>query len=507
MVQVRALQSPGRAAFFFREEAGTRPMDPGLRMVGDEAIDAELAALATHPLDFTFLLIDRRAARVQIGCGAWGTAPLHLIADDQVLHGHWDVSELYSVLPSRSFDARGVCAILGGEGLPYGPRTIFPGLYLLPERAQACWQPAVRGDVEIRVPPAVPRLLARKTRRDADVSGAFLDVVGQSIARWLAPDGAPVFCELSGGLDSALVACLASGMRRPTFSLGIGLPGNMGRAQARRRSEVIAFASLVDTTVPIRDHLPFSDRTSRYRNRRSAPGHEFYGEAFESLIASAAGRGGDLILTGIGGDELCSLSRAEWDAARSGREPQGNAPAGTLPDFIVPTVADDFRASPGSMDVWPRGYVARSVLEANLSGNPLYLRRGCWPANPLASPVVRRFTEFLPVSWRVDRAIERRALRRLGLSSRVSRPRSRETFAPVMTSCLRRAARRWLIDLFAESRLAAMGIVDGPALARAYLAFCQGVRDDDLAFYSAASLELAARAIEAAAPATARAPA
>jgi asparagine synthase (glutamine-hydrolysing) len=424
-----------------------------------------------------------------------GAAPIYLMGAASVLRADWDVCRLYPHFKTHLLDPIVACRYLTEQGVLYGPRTLFPDVKLLTERAQAQWAPAQSGEVRIDLPQPAPRYAARNVRPDVDVVEVFIETVRCSIDGWALSGERDVFCEVSGGLDSALVGCLASKGRSNPRSYGIALPGNMGKAQQRRRAELCGRCGFSDTVVSIREQSPLGNRDSPYRGRLSYPGQEFYCEAFGALLGNVRKHGGDLILTGIGGDELFAPAWNDLSAEEQDRERSLARTESLVVDFVDQDLARQFSSAAREVDHAPNGYVDTSVLQANLAGAPLYLRTGCWSAHPLSTPNVRRFAEFLPIEWRTDRKIEREALRRFGFSRAITHPKSKESFEPVMRACLRRTARPWLMELFADSSLAKMGIVNREALVSAYDDFCRGGRNDDISFYSAASLELTARAI------------
>jgi hypothetical protein len=105
----------------------------------------------------------------------------------------------------------------------------------------------------------------------------------------------------------------------------------------------------------------------------------------------------DLVVTGIGGDEL-SMERTH---ARH--------------DYEV------------------AGTISASAVLASVGRGDIFLRRGIWPCNPLATHRVVDFCRRLPLPLRAGRLLHTLTLARAGLSDGFLFPRYEENFAAVIT--------------------------------------------------------------------------
>ncbi|PTT77531.1 hypothetical protein DBR42_25055, partial [Pelomonas sp. HMWF004] len=382
---------------------------------------------------------------------------------------------------------------------PYARHTLFRDLLLLTERARASWLRGPDGAhaVTIDYPPPWPRPVAGTLREGADPVGTFDAILTASLHRWTAVSAGTFSCELSGGLDSGIVTATAAASRVSTatplrcYGLSLTGPAEAAADQRARRAELVATFGLRDTEIPMADHLPLAPGSCRVDGRAPVlPWEEGYYEAMNALLERARADGTEVMLTGFGGDELCSLRPSELRAM--GRVPRAIASASNMAprgtDFLTPfakATLDEVLDRP------PRAPSCESSVEVAALSAARYMRHGLWPLHPLCTPELVRFCARLPVPWRAARTVERQLLASHGVSPQVTQPRFRDDFSPALALGMRTHARPLLTRLFANSALADQGIVDGDRLRHGYAQWCDtNQRAGAQLFYAAASLEL-----------------
>ncbi|MES2451837.1 MAG: asparagine synthase-related protein [Pseudomonadota bacterium] len=462
------------------------------------AIDAErfdrlAESLRTWPLQWHLLIVDGDAARLE--AGHWGTAPVYLVAGaDGRLRGDWDADRLLPGLKRTSLDPARAARWIAEYDAPYARRSLFGDLMLLTERAVATWRQAPDGDhrLDIAYPAPWPWPVAGTLREGADPLDALDRILSASMRRWTGIAGETLGAELSGGLDSSLVAAIASresGRPLPSYGLAIAGTAEAVADQRARRDDLITTLGLRDTEIPMESFLPLAPGSCRLDGGAPVlPWEEGYYEAMDRLLEQAHSAGTRVMLTGFGGDELCGLLPAERRAL--GREPE---PAWSLsppegPAFLTPA-ASAALATP--RDLPPRAACSDSSIEVAGLSAARYLRRGIWPVHPLCTPQLVRFCARLPAAWRADRSIQRALLARLGITRRVTHPAYLDDLSPALVHGMRSSARPLLDRLFAQPVLAAQGIVDGARLRRDYAEWCGRVDTGGAeAFYAVAILEL-----------------
>ena len=201
--------------------------------------------------------------------------------------------------------------------------------------------------------------------------------------------------ELSGGLDSSCVAIAAALLDRPTNSGGVIHLGPVGIQQSSRRQEVIKLCRLRDFTYPAAKDLTY--QSLALPGFGLTPFDDMYRSQGSNLVKVVRDHVPelDLVLTGIGGDELVkdnTLSRM---------------------DYEVP------------------GYTASSSVVAAACRSDLFMRLGIWPKSPLLSRPVVEFCRALPAKIRLDRQVHKLALARAGVSDAFLFPRYYEHFGYV----------------------------------------------------------------------------
>ena len=498
------LVSPRRTAVLVRERIDGEPRPagaaPAITHCGEGQLDRERAALRSWPLDFHELLIERRdgAAEVRLRCGLWGTAPVYLTARGGTLRVDWDVTRLYPHLRSDALDPAGAALYLLGLSHPYSRRTIFPDVSMLTERATAVWRPP-SARVEVAYPHPERQARAGRVERGTRVVAAFREILSAAMRRRLASADDPVAVELSGGIDSSIVAATAAGIAPGRVrSYGLLMPGRPGGHQRARRAEVVRRFRLRDDARPCADDPPFNRRGRRVRELAAVPWSEFYEEALGGLLGRAAADGARLIFTGLGGDELCSPQPGEVDEEEEEATEAADSGAAAYPPFATARLRQAFADGEALADEAPQALLDTSSLESVAAVSRLHLQRGVWPAHPYCTPELVELCRRLPAAWRLERVVQRKVLAALGCSPKVAyaKPGTLETFNDVMEGALRRASSRVIAGLFRDSRLAEQGLVDGDRLCVTYARYRRGEAAHRDQILAAVVLELTIRSVE-----------
>lgn len=500
IIETLAFRTKGRMAFVVREHLrrGVSALEVSpLRDVSDDEFDSAVHEAKRWPLNHVTLIIDRCAAAVSIYSGEWAVAPLYVLGRPGILYADWDVANLYTHVRS-SIDFGRASHYLVGLGCPYSRVTLFPEISQLTERSEAFWN-GLAGDLRIDYPPRVARPAAKELRADADVLGMFESILAASMRRWLTDDR-PMATQLSGGLDSSVVALVgAKESRHGLRSYGLVMPGENGRWQSIRRDEVAALAGANDHHIPAEDHLPFLSGSQRVQGTSHVPWGEYYDEALGALLDQARADGMDVMFTGAGGDEISAVTWRELQMHGISK-PDDDPPetdGDGFPPFLTPAGLDAYHATAKCLDEAPRPATELSALEAAASGTTCFLRRGVWPVNPYFTPELVWFCRSLPFEWRYGRALQRRYLLQRGCSQEVAFPQVKESFCDVMEQSLKHRSRNLLQSIFSDSRLAAMGLVERSDLLRTYEDYCadrDGQWGDSI--LGTAVLELTVRALE-----------
>jgi hypothetical protein len=453
----------------------------------DHATDTDMAGVV-NGRDQLEVVIGPSSVRFTAGVG--GTAPLYLTMADGIVYGSWHLPDLRRHTNTDRLLDRAATRVLTRQ-LRYSSDTLFQDIVMVTERAAATATPA---GITVNLPPAAQHVLAaRQPRAGTNVVEAFETLLASAVSRAV-PPGMRVGIELSGGVDSANVALTLARHTTAITCFGLLLDdltavgGEQGQA-CRRRHAVVSMLGLPDITVQASKHPPFVPSGIRRCGIAHDPGAAFYREAFDALRDAAAGNV-DIMMTGLGGDELLALPATET-AARAPR----TAP-NAKQDTNVPWLGQRARAALADINtnLAPVSVLPLPTLMSFALHNPAYLQAGIWPISPLADPRLLRFGEQLPFVWRRDKTLLRERLRCAGLPSYVYRPRCPETFSPLMQLGLRQHGLDLARHMLSESLLIDTGYIDHAQFAATYEAALGAARIPSL-LCDTIALELGLRSL------------
>ncbi|WP_081071944.1 asparagine synthase-related protein [Burkholderia cepacia] len=253
-------------------------------------------------------------------------------------------------------------------------------------------------------PPAANAVSPSPVCDGIDLVASFCDLIEHAVsARGLSSSACAL--ELSGGMDSAAVACTTaySGLQS-VRSWGIRLADHHRDAQSRRRAAIVAKLGLVDKCVDVAAFMPdvVPDASSRPLEH---PQGELHLEAFNALWVSARDAGCDAVLSGIGGDELFPLFDMDDGLSTSIVGGRMAAVRELAMSIFTPRAAEVARQAP--MFSAPNGSLPRTDLLTHVCRSLYLLRHALWPINLLCSPHLVAFCHRLPLPFRTERALLR----------------------------------------------------------------------------------------------------
>ncbi|QTD56906.1 hypothetical protein [Parasphingorhabdus cellanae] len=250
----------------------------------------------------------------------------------------------------------------------------------------------------------------------------FIFLISQSLERAVKKSERTAI-ELSGGYDSSCVAIAAAQLRSDLYSYAALQLGAVGIQQNERRQELVSSLGLIDATAPANSTLPFAALNLKECSR--TPYDDMFRMSCVNALEKHDGGDIDLVLTGIGGDELTmenTVGREEWEV---------------------------------------NSRIASSAIDASTSRSDMFMRRDIWLVQPLTSRRVVDFCRALPQSMRQGRMLSVLSLARAGLSDGFLFPRYGEHFG-VMSQ--HEASMFDFDKAFAESLIADFNLIDLDAL-------------------------------------------
>ncbi|PCJ91618.1 MAG: hypothetical protein COA50_16415 [Flavobacteriaceae bacterium] len=470
------------------EKGESTKIEP-FRQVMPGEINRLRANLKNWELHYVCLLIDSHS--VTMDTGKWPVSPIHIVEKNNELHGSWNPNELYKHFSSFKLNKELVSHFLISFDCPYSKNTLFLDMYRLTERSVLHWKG--NNTLKITYPPSLEQPYAKKLKPDSDVLGMFEEILRHSMARWIHSDIPRPSVELSSGLDSGIVAVIASSLTTNKLgSYGLLVMNELKAPQITRRNEFINKFRFDDTSINIEDYLPFSKQGLGMVSSEKVPWSECYYEAFGKMLSIAEQNNEKLLFTGIGGDELFY---PYWDELNN-EDQNFYASSNYLTREKVPTFIEDdsyrtYSETVNSIEMAPKSLMATSTLEAMAYTSPQNLRHNIWPVSPYCTPELIMFCRSLPYAWRKNRRLQREFLAKVGCSQKITNPKQPEDFGPVMKFALQKA-RLPVKKLIKNSYLADLGFIDPNKFMYAYdyhISHNNKSKHSDVDFYSVIALE------------------
>lgn len=247
---------------------------------------------------FAFSLWDRKAARLLLGVDRFGEKPLHVAENRQGLCWASELRAMPFLLGERlRVDAGALCENFQKSYLP-PPKTLFRGVRKLDPGTMEIWS---RAGWSCRRKTYWSLEEAGRQRSCPGTSG-LADLLTESGRITLRSDR-PVGVALSGGLDSSLVALLASrgGKNLQAFTVGYpGEPENDERPGARFMAKQLG--------IPLHEcEIPSGQVAEEFPELIEAldePVADIAAHGYRKIFQAAAQRNIPVLLLGQGGDEL-----------------------------------------------------------------------------------------------------------------------------------------------------------------------------------------------------------
>ena len=436
-----------------RERLASRAFDASVtpRNTGIEEFNRLYQECLRWPLDYVMIEVAQEGCRMRVRAGVFGTVPLYFRAFSDRIILSWDPSDL--LVGPLAIDVEMASHRLALHSI-YSARQLTVGVTLLTERATLYVEP---GKVSYRYPSPAEETMPSPLPKGRDAMVAFGEHLQRAVS--IRPIGeGQISAELSGGMDSATVACALAESYGQIASLGILLDGDTRQTQEERRQRIANRLGLHDHTVEMADYPPSADAQPR-------PGQaprlywEYYLEPSMALWDLSGKRGCDTLFTGIGGDELFPYYLDETPAGHV-EEWQSETPR--YVERLLTPRAWSAANSLHNFDA-PASPVPASVLLAHASRTPDMLRHGLWPINPLSNPALVNFCHQLPIENRRGREVMRQYLRN-HLGEEIFSPGYvKESFAHVLPNAIAQHTRAIATQL-RECVLADLGLVQRKAV-------------------------------------------
>ena len=403
-------------------------------------------------LDYVMIEAAQAGYRMKVRTGVFGSVPVYCRATQDRIRLSWDVTDLAT--EPLAIDPEITSHRLAMNTI-YSTRQLCIGIQLLTERASLDIAP---GRASYRYPAPAEETSPTPLPAERDALTMFGELLQRAVsARPTAVDR--VSLELSGGMDSASVACALVTCHGPVASKGILLGGDVRLPQIQRRGQIAGRLGLFDDTVDMSAFPPDLDIRQPAQTKNLA--REYYLEACSALWRKARAQGHDMLFTGIGGDELFPSYFDEVQEQDSGGPGKGHE----VKRYAEQLLTSHARSAAHSLHSFnaPASPVPSTALLAHACRAPDLLRHGLWPVNPLSDPSLAMFCHRLPREHRQGRELIRQYLQKHLGEDVFPRDYAKETFAGVLPELISRHAES-IAEQLRDCALADLGLVDRRAV-------------------------------------------
>lgn len=507
-LEAYCVSAGSRRFFYIRERDFGVPQIPGFLhtwQFSDEAYaDFKKSALA-WPMDFLAVELDpSKKSLIQIFAGPYQHVPLFLYASPDTVYGDWVPTRLYPFLKSAAVEPLIATSLLYTSQHAYSKLTLFKDLYRLTQRTTACF--TAGSGLNLTYPEPSLHVLPRTVKAEADVVQDFISVCQQLLKQYIPPDpNLQIGVQLSGGTDSTTVISMLNAMgvcNMQAYTYCFPEDEAESDQDRDRLREITNRFGLQHQLCRMQTDKIFENKIKRLQTNQGIwyIEHPYY-QAHVDIAALYKAHHTPIVLGGVGGDEVTSLSQAELLEVPAEKKEQHSI------SHHVAYQPHQFPYYTPRVGQLMQDCAFETLLSPDISAFPdfdvchLSLEQGIWEQHPFTRLEMREFIRSLPVPWRRRKRIFRETLRHLGFSKDFAYPlRQHRGSNPTETAFFKeKPALVW--ELFSTSRLAEQGIIDIDGLLKDYQRFIdgQGSCIGDWApryYYQLVTLELAIRSAE-----------
>lgn len=453
-LEASLVRTKGQWFVIVRERAASTAPDAaaGTRDVDSGEFQRLYRQCLLWPLDYIMIEAAQAGCRMKIRAGVLGSLPLYCRATQDRVKLSWDVTDLAT--EPLAIDPE-IASHRLAMNTVYSARQLCVGVQMLTERASLDVEP---GRANYRYPTPVEDTAPAPMPAGCDALVAFDERLQHAVsARPLV--ASQISLELSGGMDSASVACALAKRHGPVASKGILLDGHVRHPQVQRRAQIVSRLGLFDDTVEMTAFPP--DLDIQRPSQTKSLSREYYLEACSALWSKARVQGHDMLFTGIGGDELFPSYLDEVQQ----RDPSGSEREHEVRHYAMQLLTPHARSAASGLRSFdaPASAVPPTALLAHACRAPDLVRQGLWPVNPLSDPSLIAFCHRLPREHREGRELIWHYLH-MHLGNEVfQRNYTKETFAGVFPELISHHASSLATQL-RDCALADLGLVDQRAV-------------------------------------------
>lgn len=368
--------------------------------------------------EFLYCRIDLASGQMVLQRDAYCTLRLFYTQSASGFYCSDDMAEVVRNATSHDIDEQALADELFLLG--WSDRTLFKDVSLAGNAAQLKWEQGIFSS--LRTVPEIDTMTGDATAFKHNLEATFQNY-------WQACSGDRIGFEVSGGIDSSTMPLYISRKHtgEPPVMGAMQFQDGFGRTQVQKLLDLAAntdgelFTSQLDSAL----HFPLARFfLPDYSPRPFYHYQEIYTEALSALARDFAGRGIEVVYTGIGGDELFENNTA----AVSRRRVERSQKILDKSLFFTDGARELFNTHRQAARPGYAGLLAESAYIAGQSRNSIYIDHGIWPVAPLADPKLLGYCQGLPVAFRSNKNILRGYHEASGMPASIYQPSQNEHF-------------------------------------------------------------------------------
>jgi len=432
-------------------------------------LDSLCSTLVNYNVDYQIVAINSQEQYqhcVHIYVGHYNIAPLYLTSNNQCLTFSWDISRILYKVRRKDINIAKIVSLLTGY-VVYNEETIFKDVFTIPERFSVYWDGLT---IKFNKPQHAQRVRPQqlKSTNEELVISYYKKILQNTIISKYSDNHA----EFSGGLDSSIVSIVkshASKYELKTYGIQIS---SCAKTQQKNRRRQIIRKFLFDDYLIDSDKYPPMDLSGFFlTNSFVNPEQEPYSDMLNQLIKVAVDNGAKTLTTGIGGDELHTLSILEKSKLND-LIFEFNM---LMPSEYTQHTQSVFKEEISSqVNKSIRSTLPESCHQAFACRSPVFLRNGLWPISPLSDLNIQRFSQRLPIEWRLDKTLHKKVLMSFNFSESFISPPLRENFAENMKAGLSTTKPKIIENYLKKSILEELGLINAKPIIKNYNSYIEG---------------------------------
>lgn len=466
-----SISTKSSTAFIVREKNSKKSTDHlHFLNLSETEYSQKIEETKNWQLEYILIEINNKNSTILINRSAIDKVAIYYTLTENHLVASWDLTDLHKFIDkSDPFNRDELFLFITGIPI-YNNKTIYKNIFKITGKSEILFS---GNGVEVFLPESAKFFKESTLKPEIDPVEAFHKILENQLSHYQALKDCSankIGCELSGGLDSAIVNTVVSDFfnKNGTGCYTLILPGEMGAQQEIRIKEIIEDWNLKASNIRT-DNVrgPLQKDGFLLRNNMISVYEEIYYDFQSALLEKAEKNGVKIIFNGIGGDDVI-YSLSTNNKIKQKEDFQNYLKnLNFLPN--IHELNDILQKAPA----FPASFIPVSALNASHSRSAMYLRKNMWPIELFCSKDIISFFQLLPKNIKGEKKLHKELLKSKGLSDLFVSPKLRENFEQVFNKAMKIDCRKEITDLISKSKLHEMGIIQKDIFLEQYKKYCE----------------------------------